>query len=148
MKYNLLALLLFANIVSAQIPPAAPERTLVLTHIAVIDATGSPVKSDMSVIIRNHKIVMIGGTAKLSVPDDAEIVDGTDKFLIPGLWDTHVHTGAQETYLPLYIANGINGVRDMGGDSRKPRENCPHAMFNFDCGVNKSREGGCLDLAS
>ena len=116
MKYNLLALLLFANIVSAQIPPAAPERTLVLTHIAVIDATGSPVKPDMSVIIRNHKIVMIGGTAKLSVPDDAEIVDGTDKFLIPGLWDTHVHTGAQETYLPLYIANGITGVRDMGGD--------------------------------
>jgi imidazolonepropionase-like amidohydrolase len=78
MKYNLLALLLFANIVSAQIPPAAPERTLVLTHIAVIDATGSPVKPDMSVIIRNDRIVMIGGTAKLSMPDDAEIVDGTE----------------------------------------------------------------------
>jgi urease alpha subunit len=148
MKYNLLALLLFANIVSAQTPPAARERTLVLTHIAVIDATGSQVKAGMSVIIRNHKIVMIGGTAKLSMPDDAEIVDGTDKFLIPGLWDTHVHTGAQETYLPLYIANGITGCAIWAATSTKPQENCPHAMFNFDCGVNKSREAGCLDLES
>src|ERR1700757_2935078 len=95
MKYNLLALLLFGNIASAQTPPAAPERTLVLTHVAVIDATGSPIKPDMSVVIRNHKIVMIGVTAKLSMPDDAEIVDGTGKFLIPGLWDAHVHTGVR-----------------------------------------------------
>jgi hypothetical protein len=56
MKYNLLALLLFADIVSAQTPPAAPERTLVLTHIAVIGATGSPVKPDMSVIIVTTKL--------------------------------------------------------------------------------------------
>src|SRR6266478_5800950 len=120
MKRNLLALLLFAKLVEAQTPPVAPEKTLVLTHIAVIDATGSPAKPDMSVVIRDHKIVMIGETGKLPVFDDAEVVEGTGKFLIPGLWDMHVHTGPREIYLPLYIANGITGVRDMGGDLEEP----------------------------
>ena len=50
-------------------------------------------------------------------------VDGSGKFLIPGLWDMHVHMlfgnwfpRGKEITLPLFIANGVTGVRDMGGD--------------------------------
>src|SRR5438094_2137604 len=42
------------------------------------------------------------------------------KYLIPGLWDMHVHTGRRNIFLPLYIANGVTGVRDMGGDLEEP----------------------------
>jgi imidazolonepropionase-like amidohydrolase len=51
------------------------------------------------------------------------VIDGTGKYLIPGLWDMHVHTffgdwvpGGKEVTLPLFIANGVTGVRDMGSD--------------------------------
>jgi hypothetical protein len=48
-----------------------------------------------------------------------EVVDGSGKFLIPGLWDMHVHSGDDEiprtVILPLYVAHGITGVREMSG---------------------------------
>jgi imidazolonepropionase-like amidohydrolase len=51
------------------------------------------------------------------------VVDATGKFLIPGLWDMHVHVmfgdwipGSKEVTLPLFVANGVTGIRDMGGD--------------------------------
>src|SRR5258708_795506 len=70
----------------------------------------------MSVVIRNHRIATIGRTSSVVPPEDSEVVDATGKFLIPGLWDMHVHTGRKDIFLPLYIANGVTGVRDMGGD--------------------------------
>jgi hypothetical protein len=42
-------------------------------------------------------------------------LDGTGKYLIPGLWDMHVHTWDYESTFPLYVANGVTGVRDMFG---------------------------------
>ena len=51
------------------------------------------------------------------LPRDARLVDGRGKFLIPGLWDMHAHIqGNGEAWLPLYIANGVTGIRDMGAD--------------------------------
>ena len=48
---------------------------------------------------------------------DTEIFDGQGLFAIPGFWDMHVHTGNKDVFFPLYLANGITGVRDMGGDN-------------------------------
>ncbi|HLJ87835.1 MAG TPA: amidohydrolase family protein [Candidatus Angelobacter sp.] len=99
------------------------QPTLAITHISVIDATGTPVQSDMTVVIRKDRISGIGKSDRLKPPKDATIVDGTGKFLIPGLWDMHVHTifgdwipGGRDVSLPLFVANGVTGVRDMGGD--------------------------------
>ena len=101
--------------------PSIPStKPLILTHVTVIDVTGSPAKPDMSVVIRNHRIAAIGRTIAVVPPKDSEIVDATGKFLIPGLWDMHVHTGRKDIFLPLYIANGVTGVRDMGGDIEDP----------------------------
>jgi len=74
----------------------------------------------MSVVIRNHRIAAMGRTSAVVPPKDSEIVDATGKFLIPRLWDMHVHTGRKDIFLPLYIANGVTGVRDMGGDIEDP----------------------------
>jgi len=88
----------------------------------VIDATGSPPKLDMSVAIHDHRIMSMSPTGGVSAVsrEDAEVVDATGKFLISGLWDMHVHTGRKDVFLPLYIANGVTGVRDMGGDIEDP----------------------------
>jgi imidazolonepropionase-like amidohydrolase len=100
---------------------AAP--TLVFAHVNVIDATGTPVQSDMSVVVRDGHIADIGKSSEVGVPERATIVDGHGKYLIPGLWDMHVHTAFGDWVPPdenitlrLFVANGITGVRDMGSD--------------------------------
>jgi len=117
-KNLILAFLLLPSLLGAQ-SPSVLTKHLVLTHVTVIDATGSPAKPDMSVVIRDHRIIAIGQT-RSAPPKDAEVVDATGKFLIPGLWDMHVHTGRGDVFFPLYIANGVTGVRDMGGDLEDP----------------------------
>jgi hypothetical protein len=44
-------------------------------------------------------------------------VDGNGKYLLPGLWDMHVHAVFAEridSMFPLFVANGVLGIRDMG----------------------------------
>ncbi|MBI3650754.1 MAG: amidohydrolase family protein [Acidobacteria bacterium] len=96
---------------------AFESKPLALIHATVIDATGAPAKADMTVIIAGDRIAALGKTGKVSLPKRAEIIDATGKFLIPGLWDMHVHSGGYENgkkNFPLLLASGITGVRDMG----------------------------------
>ena len=93
--------------------PATPA--LALTHVTVIDATGAPAKSDMTIVIANGRIAEIGESAHIHPPKDAQVVDATGKFLIPGLWDMHVHW-YDRNYLPLFLANGVTGMRVMWGE--------------------------------
>ena len=97
--------------------------TLTITHVVVIDATGAPAQPDMTVVVREGRIVELGASAAVPAPADAKTVDGSGKYLIPGLWDMHVHTvfgdwipRDEKVVLPLFVANGITGVRDMGSD--------------------------------
>lgn len=93
---------------------AVEPRSLAFTHVNVIDMTGTPVQTDMTVVITGDKISAVGKTAKTRVPRNARVVDAKGKFLIPGLWDMHVHWNDQR-FLPLFIANGVTGVRQMFG---------------------------------
>jgi imidazolonepropionase-like amidohydrolase len=114
---RILGLLLFSVLPVVQPPhPTQNPRPnqLVLTHVTVIDATGAPASSDMTVVITGDRITELGQTQKVRVPKDAQVVDATGKFLIPGLWDMHVHWYLKD-YLPLFIANGVTGVREMWG---------------------------------
>jgi imidazolonepropionase-like amidohydrolase len=110
--------ILLPAVLVAQTNSTAQSQPIVFTHATVIDMTGSPPKSDMTVVVQGERIVEIGKTGKVRVPTTARIVDATGKFLIPGLWDMHVHTliGDRPNYFfSLFIANGVTGVRDMGG---------------------------------
>ena len=76
----------------------------------------------MTVLINDRKIAVVGGFSSVSIPRNAQVVDASRKFLIPGLVDSHVHltgarepSGSREFFLPLLLANGITTVRDMGG---------------------------------
>jgi imidazolonepropionase-like amidohydrolase len=110
---GLLALLLAAGFSEGK--PAA-QRSLVITHVTVIDTAGGPAQTDRTVRIRDGRIASIGASESGRTPEDAPVVDGRDKFLIPGLWDMHAHLcWTTSSALPLLIANGVTGVRDMGG---------------------------------
>ncbi|MGB2863329.1 MAG: ankyrin repeat domain-containing protein, partial [Sedimentisphaerales bacterium] len=92
------------------------QTALVFTHVTVIDATGAPAKLDMTVVVRSGRIEALGKTDKLTVPRNAQVVDATGKFLIPGLWDMHIHPWLRKNYLALFTANGVTGVRVMWGE--------------------------------
>lgn len=93
------------------------SRPIAFTHVTVIDATGTGAQSEMAVVVIGDKITDIGKFGEVKLPKSAQVVDAKGKFLIPGLWDMHVHLAkAGENALPLFIVNGITSVRDMGGD--------------------------------
>lgn len=111
-----LALLLSSCTATRQTAPQ--DSSLVLRHVTVIDGMDSAPRPDQTVIIRGTRIASVTPSASASVPAGARIVDGRGKYLIPGLWDMHVHTAVVRgrDVLPLYLANGVTGVRDMAGD--------------------------------
>ncbi len=92
------------------------QKTLVFTHVTVIDATGAPAKPDMTVVIKGDRIAALGKTANLDMPENAHVVDATGKFLIPGLWDMHIHPWSGKNFLALFTGNGVTGVRVMAGE--------------------------------
>ncbi|HEY6402347.1 MAG TPA: amidohydrolase family protein [Blastocatellia bacterium] len=94
----------------------APGQALVIKDVTVIDVIRAAAKPHVTAIISGGRIAILDDAGKVSTPKDALVVNGTGKFLIPGLWDMHVHlTMAGETALPLLIAQGVTSVRDMGG---------------------------------
>ena len=95
---------------------AASAQAVVITDVTVINPRPRNVQAHRSVLIDAGRIRSIVA-ASSRAPKDARLIDGRKKFLIPGLWDAHVHltkTGALS--LPLFVANGVTGVRDMGSD--------------------------------
>src|SRR4030095_3726517 len=95
-------------------------QQLVLTHVTVIDMTGAAPRENMTVIIEGQKIISIASSKETSPSTDALVVDASGKYLIPGLWDMHLHTvydsakDTETTLFPLLIANGITGTRNPG----------------------------------
>jgi hypothetical protein len=113
------ALLIAFALPSASSQQKLPQNILAISDVTVIDATGAPAKLNMTVIITGDHITTIGSTGEVAIPTNAQVINGTGKFLIPGLWDMHAHAvieGVPETYFPMLIANGVTGIRDMATD--------------------------------
>jgi hypothetical protein len=97
--------------------------SLAITHVTVVDGTGSPPRHDVTVVVRDRRIAAIGPADRVLVPRGATVVEGRGKFLIPGLWDLHTHlTKTRGSALGLYVTHGVTGVRDMGGDHVELRQ--------------------------
>lgn len=91
-----------------------PE-VIALTNVTVIDVRRGEALSDQNVLVTGNRIAAVGPSQVLGVPRGATIVDARGKYLIPGLWDMHVHLGSTgRSSLAVYVANGLTGVRDMG----------------------------------
>src|SRR5690242_10734712 len=97
---------------------AGAQRPIAFTHVSVVDGRDSAARADQTVVVAGNRIAAAGPSSRVRVPAGARAIDGRGKFLIPGLWDMHVHTtivGGRST-LELYVLSGVTGVRDMAGD--------------------------------
>ena len=94
--------------------PQMSQRILALTHVTVIDATGRPALPDRIVVVSGNRVTAVGASSEVKVPREARVIDASGKFLIPGLWDMHVHWYERD-YYSLFLANGVTGIRMMWG---------------------------------
>ncbi len=103
---------------------AAGADELVFTHVTVIDVGAGRAIPDRSVVVSGDRVTEVGAPGAVSPPRQARVVDGRGKYLIPGLWDMHVHMfsrlppdandpAAQDYFLPHFVVNGVTGVRSM-----------------------------------
>jgi imidazolonepropionase-like amidohydrolase len=93
------------------------QKAIAITHVSVIDVASGEIRPDYTVLVSGNRIGYVGPATSASIPADAQIIDGRGKFLMPGLWDMHVHGFVwvfSEFAGPLMIANGITGAREMG----------------------------------
>jgi imidazolonepropionase-like amidohydrolase len=117
---RLAVLLCTLAIVLANTSARAQGQSVVLRNVTVIDGTGAAPQAGMSVVITGNRIVEIGRMPR--VPAQAQVVDGTGKYVIPGLWDMHLHLRG-DARVPRYntfgevllIAHGVTGARVMAG---------------------------------
>ncbi len=109
-------------------PATTTSGAAYITHVTVIDTENGKEAQDRTVVISRHRISEVRDSNGVKAPTGSKVVDGTGKYLIPGLWDMHVHaftfsegsTGSvttmpPEMYFRLAIANGVTGFREMGG---------------------------------
>jgi AbrB family looped-hinge helix DNA binding protein len=112
-----IALPFIAHLLTAGV---ATGQSLAFTNVTVINVAGGVAEAGRTVVVEGDRITAVGAADEVEVPAGAFMVDGTGKFLIPGLWDMHVHSWdksvQRDIFLPLYVAHGVTGVREMTGE--------------------------------
>jgi imidazolonepropionase-like amidohydrolase len=94
--------------------------------VTVVDLVDGSLLPDRTVVIAGNRIAMVGMSDEVRIPRGAELVEAANHYVIPGLWDMHVHSlnpvagdtadrsiAAQDWHLPLFLAYGVTGVRNM-----------------------------------
>ncbi|NCF30350.1 MAG: amidohydrolase family protein [Bacteroidetes bacterium] len=94
------------------------EGAYCIKNVDVIDPLEG-LKKGVNVVVKGNKILRIGKVGELKLSPKNVIIEGKDKYLIPGLWDSHVHFYFDQQlalHMPeLFLSNGITSVRDTGG---------------------------------
>ncbi len=104
---------LISTIVCAQ--QASPLLPLVVDDVTVVDVVKGSLVPGQRVVIMGNRIRAVGKMGAGQPPAGARVIDARGKYMIPGLWDMHVHVWAYpHVFHPLFIANGVTGIRDMG----------------------------------
>jgi imidazolonepropionase-like amidohydrolase len=102
---------------------ALAAADLVIVNVNVVDVVAGMTLPGRTVTVRDGRIAGVHEARDAATPTAGRLLDGSGRYLVPGLWDMHVHfRGGVElaadnaALLPLYIANGVTTVRDAGGD--------------------------------
>ena len=92
------------------------EGVTAFANVNLVSMTSAHRLPGQTVLIRGGTILRIGDSKSLPIPRGATVIDGTGKYLMPGLADMHVHSGTREWETPdynLFLANGVTTVRDL-----------------------------------
>jgi hypothetical protein len=108
------AALLLAAALASGAPFVSQSAPLALTHVNVIDGISGSIQRNMTVTISDGRISAVESSGRARVPQSARVIDASGKYLIPGLWDMHVHW-YDERFLGLFVANAVTSVRQMWG---------------------------------
>ncbi|SMO69364.1 amidohydrolase family protein [Fodinibius sediminis] len=113
-------------------PIDASSSPIVISDVIIVDVVKGQLIPDQTVIIAGQQITGLGQVDSLSTPGHATMINARNKYLIPGLWDMHVHLDDKpglhftdkdkKMTLDLLVVHGIVGVRDMGGNLRQLAE--------------------------
>jgi hypothetical protein len=104
----------------------APSPAVALRGVTVVDVRDGSLHPEHTVLVTGNRITVVGPSREVAIPGGTQIVDGAGGYLIPGLWDMHVHSvanvavdrsneliAAQEWHFPLFLAYGVTGIRNM-----------------------------------
>ena len=99
-----------------------PHEYILIKDINIINVGNGEINARRDVLIKHNRIIGIDSTGQLKYPESQLIINGTGQYLIPGLWDMHTHSSPLSPWLhhPLFIANGVTGIRDMSGNLDRP----------------------------
>ena len=99
----------------AQALAHVPKGDLVIRSARLFDPRDLTLTPGISVLVRGDRIVRVAPDAEMKASADAEVIDGHDRFLMPGLWDCHQHFSDIDG--PLDLATGVTSARDMANDT-------------------------------
>jgi imidazolonepropionase-like amidohydrolase len=102
----------FASRIASRLAPQAP--VVAFQNVALIPMDRERLLENQTVIVRDGQIDQLGDTSSVQVPEGALLVDGSGKYLMPGLVDMHVHV-MSENELLLYAAHGVTALRNLWG---------------------------------
>src|SRR5688500_13123582 len=86
-------------------PTAGNADAFAIQNVTVIDVKTGEKAADQTVLVRGNQIAEVGAAAQIQVPAGVRVVNGQGRFLIPGIWDMHVHAmRAPDRALPLLVA--------------------------------------------
>ena len=105
-------------------PPREFDSGTAIENVSVVDVAAGSVADGRTVVVQGTRIAAVAAPDELLLGEGVQRMDGSGGYLIPGLWDMHVHEFSSffATALPVYIANGVTGVRDMWGELPVARE--------------------------
>jgi hypothetical protein len=123
MRFLLSIFLAASSSLAGQVKPGATSDTLILAHVNVIDTRHGLTLPNMTVVVKNGTIEAVAKIGLIGSAHNTQVINASGEYLIPGLWDMHVHSAGgpakpwdEKILFPLYLVNGITGIRDMGGD--------------------------------
>jgi hypothetical protein len=103
---------------------------IIIKNVNIVDVEAGKIIQAKDIGITNQMITRITNANGLSPNDSTKVLDGTGKFVMPGLWDMHVHLYfPDKEYLKLYIAKGVTGIREMSGWKMKWKDSTNQNQF-------------------
>ena len=106
MRLGVFTLLLAAATLHAQ-------TAIAFTNVTVVDVAAGVLRANQTVVVQGARIAAAGDASRIRVPAGARVISGRGAFLIPGMWDMHVHDFPHPHVPELYLVNGVTGVRSM-----------------------------------
>lgn len=106
-------------------PPAAQPTTVLYRDATLIDGTGAPPRTHMSILVEGERIAAVGDAGELKAPEGARVVDARGLYVLPGLINSHEHLATPpnrpfaEAEMRKDLYGGVTAVRDMADDLRQ-----------------------------